>query len=244
MHTLGIDLAAEPKGTALARIHWSANSAQLVELKLGVNDSEIVELAQGATKIGIDCALGWPTQFVEFLKLHSDLNLRSKPSGDINWRRDVSYRETDRFLQRLTGRWPLSVATDRLGMTALRCAGLQARLVGAGFSRDQSGLAEMVEVYPGATLRYWGINTAGYRFDEEIRKKLLSQLLERAPWLELGDFEDNLLSSTDAFDSLIAALSARAAAISKATLPTTTDLINARVEGWIALPTVRVEELV
>ena len=102
----------------------------------------------------------------------------------------------------------------------------------------------MVEVYPGATLRYWGINTAGYRFDEEIRKKLLSQLLERAPWLELGDFEDNLLSSTDAFDSLIAALSARAAAISKATLPTTTDLINARVEGWIALPTVQVEELV
>jgi hypothetical protein len=63
----GVDLAAEPKGTALAIIDWSPDQARLVELKLGIDDAQIVAAAPTLTKLGIDCALGWPLEFIEFL---------------------------------------------------------------------------------------------------------------------------------------------------------------------------------
>jgi hypothetical protein len=63
----GVDLAAEPKGTALAVIDWSADAAELVELNLNVDDAAIVLAAGQVEKLGIDCALGWPVDFVDFL---------------------------------------------------------------------------------------------------------------------------------------------------------------------------------
>jgi len=52
--TVGIDLAAEPKGTALALIEWSAGLAKLTDLQVGAHDSVIVEASLRADKIGID----------------------------------------------------------------------------------------------------------------------------------------------------------------------------------------------
>ena len=128
MLTAGVDLAAEPKGTALAIIEWKRTSATLVDLQLGVADQQIVEAAQVVDQLGIDCALGWPIEFVEFLNNHSRGNLESFPDGGMDWRRRVSFRESDRHVREVTGKWPLSVSTDRLGLTAMRCAGLQGRL--------------------------------------------------------------------------------------------------------------------
>lgn len=236
MLTLGIDLAAEAKGTALAQIRWSKDRAELVQLQLGVEDEVIVQYALDSDKIGIDCALGWPKDFVQFLNAHSTNNPDANPSGDIDWRRRLSFRETDRQVRAITGRWPLSVATDRLGMTALRCAGLQAKLRQAGISIDRSGLGRVVEIYPGASLRLWGFDTAGYRTEQSARSRLLAELESQVPWLKLGNFRPLLESSTDAFDALIAALATRAAALGKATLPDPEQLENAREEGWIALP--------
>ena len=113
MHTLGIDLAAEAKGTALAQIRWAEDRAELVQLQLGVEDEVIVQYALDSDKIGIDCALGWPKDFVRFLNAHSTNDPEANPSGDIDWRRRLSFRETDRQVRAITGRWPLSVATDR-----------------------------------------------------------------------------------------------------------------------------------
>jgi hypothetical protein len=48
MLVAGIDLAAEPKGTALALVEWNNNQAKLRELFLGVDDSQIVEATKGA----------------------------------------------------------------------------------------------------------------------------------------------------------------------------------------------------
>jgi hypothetical protein len=70
--TAGIDLAAEPKATALALIEWGKNQAELQLLSLGVADEQIVGLAKSADKIGIDCAFGWPVEFFEFLAQSPD----------------------------------------------------------------------------------------------------------------------------------------------------------------------------
>jgi len=87
MHTAGVDLAAEPKGTALAIIEWKETTATLVDLQLGVNDQAIVEAAGVVDKLGIDCALGWPFDFVELLYKHAHLASSSFPDGGMDWRR-------------------------------------------------------------------------------------------------------------------------------------------------------------
>jgi predicted nuclease with RNAse H fold len=245
MITAGIDLAAEPTGTALALIEWNGNKAKLQGLFLGVDDSQIVEATIGANKIGIDCAFGWPVEFFEFLTQHMNPNQTPQGiDGAMEWRRTLSHRETDREVRKITGRWPLSVSTDRLGLTAMRNAGLLARYQEAGVNVDRSGQGIVCEVYPGATLRLWGFDTAGYRTEDNKRAKLLEKLKAQAPWLDLSDSEDQMLSSTDCFDAVIAALAARAVALGAYSKPSKDQLDKAKVEGWICLPNGEIASLI
>ena len=233
----GVDLAAEPKGTAMALIDWSANSAKLVDLRLGVTDADIVATAQKIEKLGIDCALGWPVQFVDFLNRINLLEGSGEPfSGDLELRRALAYRETDRHVRAVTGRWPLSVSTDRLGMTAIRCAGLLSQLVQSGVPIDRSGAGKVVEIYPGASLRIWGLRTPGYRASAELRAGMIDVLRELAPYLDLGDAAALMIESCDAFDAVIAALAARSALLGHYEKPQPAQLQQAKTEGWVALP--------
>jgi len=237
MRTAGVDLAAEPKGTALAVIDWSDTVASVVELQVGVTDDVIVHTAGTVEKLGIDCAFGWPDEFVDFVVAHSlgDEN-RIGVDGGIAWRRTLAYRETDREVRRITGRWPLSVSTDRLGLTAMRCAGLLSRISEAGIAVDRSGAGMVAEVYPGATLRLWGFSTTGYRTDPLLRIKLIEEIRDLAPWLNLGPCAPQMIASTDAFDAVIAALAARSAALGQYEPPAASLRDRARREGWIVLP--------
>lgn len=238
MRTAGVDLAAEPAGTALALLEWHDHHARLVELSCGVSDETIVDATNGVTKIGIDCALGWPREFVDFLVQHSALAAEHVDiDGGMQWRRRLSYRETDRHVREVTGRWPLSVATDRLGVTALRAAGLLSRLGRAGVDVDRSGQGTVVEVYPGASLRLWGFDTMGYKTSMDAREALLRVVLEAAPWLDLGAHQDMMVTSSDAFDAVIGSLAARSSALGLSTAPPESLRALAQVEGWIALPT-------
>jgi predicted nuclease with RNAse H fold len=241
--TAGVDLAAEPKGTALAIIEWNKTQATLVDLQLGVNDETIVEAAGVVDKLGIDCALGWPIEFVEFLNNHANLGSTSFPDGGLDWRRRTSFRESDRHVREVTGKWPLSVSTDRLGLTAMRCAGLQGRLQQSGIEIDRSGSGKVVEIYPGASLRLWGFDTSGYRANEDARAELLTAIEHSVPWLNLGSYRELMIGSTDAFDAVTASLATRAAAINRY-LPAPRDIRDiAKVEGWIALPTGSITDL-
>ena len=237
MLTAGVDLAAEPKGTALALVEWSSGIATVVDLQLGVSDEPIVKIASQVDKLGIDCALGWPMEFVNFVAQQAHPTLASHDfDGGMVWRRSLAYRETDRHVREVTGRWPLSVSTDRLGLTAMRCAGLLTRLSASGVEIDRSGSGLVTEVYPGASLRLWGFNTSGYRSSEDLRATLLNSLTAQATWLELGEYEELMISSCDAFDAVIAAIVARASAVGRTLPPNEDQVSTARVEGWVALP--------
>ena len=242
--TAGVDLAAEPKGTALALVKWEKNRATLTELILGVTDELLVSTAASVERFGIDCALGWPEEFRLFLDGHARLHLEPQHvDGGMDWRRQLSYRVTDREVHAITGRWPLSVATDRLGLTAMRCAGLLSRIQQCGIPVDRSGAGLIAEVYPGAALRLWGFTTKNYRVSEQVRAELITELLERAPWLELGHHKELMIASCDALDSVIASLVTRSVALGKATSPTTPQRSSAEIEGWIHLPTCDIAEL-
>lgn len=238
MLTAGVDLAAESKGTALAVIDWRGPGATLLELHLGVDDARIARTAGTVEKLGIDCALGWPDEFVRFVAAHASQDSTApRVDGGMDWRRTLAYRETDREVRRHTGRWPLSVSTDRLGLTAMRCAGLLARILEAGIAVDRAGSGVVVEVYPGASLRLWGFATTRYRTEAESRATLLHELQRAAPALDLGSFAGLMIASADAFDAVVAALAARSAALGASLPPPSSQLQRARREGWIALPT-------
>ncbi len=238
MRTVGVDLAASDASTAVAVIEWTDAGGELVSLRLGAADSEIVDAAAQAHKTGIDCALGWPDAFVAFVAAHAEASTAPDVSGEADWRRELAYRETDRVVRELTGRWPLSVSTDRLGVTALRCAGLVSRLRAAGANTDRSGAGDIAEVYPGASLRMWGFDTRGYRVDPGARRALLDALCGAAPRFAIDDASRELMvRSGDAFDAVVAAFATRAAAQGEVIEPAVHQLAQARREGWVALPT-------
>ncbi|MDF2442598.1 MAG: hypothetical protein JWR01_801 [Subtercola sp.] len=256
MITAGVDLAAEPKGTALAVIEWpepggrgsgrgSGFAATLTSLTLGVDDAQVADCATQVDRLGIDCALGWPDDFVQFIVAHHEGRVLDPGiDGGIDWRRTLAYRETDRVVRERTGRWPLSVSTDRLGLTAMRAAGLLARIAERGIPIDRSGSGLVVEIYPVASLRLWGLRTAGYRADALRRAELIADLLAAAPWFDVQGFGPLMQSSTDAFDAVVAALATRAAAVGLADRPGERMLARARREGWVALPNGSLQSLV
>jgi hypothetical protein len=214
-----------------------------VQLDLNVNDQFIVDSTREAEKLGIDCALGWPIEFVDFLKSYSQSSF-SQIDGDMSWRRRMAYRETDRAVREFTGRWPLSVSTDRLGLTAMRCAGLLSKLSADGVEIDRTGAGKVVEIYPGASLRLWGFDTSGYRASATARAVLLERVQQAAPGFEPGDFAELMIESCDAFDSVIANFAARSAQVGLSTRPTIANAQRAQAEGWIALPETTIAALI
>ena len=245
MLTIGVDLAAEPARTARAAVEWSAGRARIREVALDSSDAGIVALSRGATTVGVDCAFGWPLEFAAFVHAHTRREVAPRSLAGRDWRRRLAYRETDRAAREATGRWPLSVSTDRLGMTAMRCAELLEAFEEEGEVVDRSGAGRLVEVYPSAALRHWRIDTAGYKTRPEAVPLAVDALRRAAPWLEGSAAAFALMArSNDALDAVIAALNARAHALG-ATLPIPEEHREAaRAEGWIALPTGPLAELV
>ena len=56
VRTLGVDLASQPRTTAACLIEWQPGRAQVEYVELGVDDQRrVVELAESAEKVGLDC---------------------------------------------------------------------------------------------------------------------------------------------------------------------------------------------
>jgi len=246
MLTVGVDLAAEATNTAVAWLDWRPAGAVVRDVVRGVGDDAIVAAVGQADKAGIDCPFGWPESFVRFVAAHRDnqLTLPEDVAGR-DWRRQLAFRRTDEAVRAATGLVPLSVAADRIAHPAMRCAGLLARLAREGQPVDRSGSGVVVEVYPAASLKQWGLPHRRYKRSENlaVRGKLVDALLAAADWLTLGRHEQACRASDDALDAVIAALTARAAFLGRTIPPGPEHAAAARTEGWIMLPASRLSEL-
>jgi predicted nuclease with RNAse H fold len=247
MRTVGVDLAAQPKHTAVAVIEWEPGRARVAEIELPADDDAVLRQSQRADKVGIDCPLGWPEPFVEFLCAHR-LNAHQTPAGDPRreaWR-SLAYRRTDERVRTVAGLVPLSVATDRIGLTAMRAARLQALLAHRGHDVQRSGTGLIVEVYPAAGLKLWRLPHNRYkgRAHHGGLGTLVDALVGAAPWLALAEHEEVCRRSDHAIDAVVAALLARATARGFTEMPKGADRTAAAVEGWIALPSCPVGDLV
>ena len=243
---MGIDLAAGEAKTAIAEIRWGPGHATVEGLRVGASDEVLLAGIARADKAGIDCPLGWPEPFIEFLAAHRAGQLTAPEDvGGQRWRRRLAYRSTDEVIRARTGLVPLSVAADRIGHTAMRCAGLLAILARTGRPVDRLGAGVVVEVYPAAALKAWGLPWRGYKgpAKADVLGHLVDALAVTAPWLLLGGFEPVCRRTDHAVDAVIAALVARAAATDRTAQPEGEQAALAGVEGWIALPTTPLEQL-
>lgn len=248
VRTLGVDLAAATKRTAVAVLDWCGGAARLERLSLDVGDQEIVELFAGSSMTGIDCPVGWPDAFLPFIAGHLALDPHPVLDHDgIEGRRLLAYRDTDRFVTAQTGLIPLSVSADRLAHPAMRCAVVQAKIARDHGPQGRDGSGRLAEVYPAASLKTWGLPARGYKGRGKPESERLSLILDgltaAAPWLDLAGHDDRLAASDDMFDALVASLTARAVALGRTLRPDDSQVGAARTEGWIHLPTGAVSDL-
>ncbi len=245
MLTVGVDLAAQPAGTALAAIEWQDGAARLVELEVGIVDSRIVDLSRGAACVGIDVPFGWPIEFAQFIAAHINREAAPRDFSGKEWRQRIRFRDTDRYVRERIGKWPLSVATDLLSLAAMHGAELLEAFEAAGTVVDRAGRGTLVEVYPAASLRIWGIDASGYKRNTDDLRATAARVLAEAPWLSVSAGHRELIAtSDDALDSLIACFTARAHALGLTGAVPEGMVAVAEVEGWIALPTGAVADLV
>ncbi len=240
---LGIDLAAQPAKTGVVRLaprgagRWDAN-----ELDTPADDDALVEAARSVDVIGVDAPLGWPTAFVAAVDAHSAFG-RWPNGGD---RTDLTHRATDHRVTALTGRSPLSVSADKLGIVAMRCALLQQRWADEVWRRaaPRDGSGPLIEAYPAAAMRAWGIDPTGYKGGSgakaEIGRKARASIFHVVrqstdEWLDLSPIADRCVASDHVLDGLFSALVAVAAHTSMSERPS--DPATALVEGWIHVPT-------
>jgi predicted nuclease with RNAse H fold len=239
MRTLGVDLAADARNTGVCEVDWDACGGSVLVVEGPHDDDRLVASIIGADKVGVDVPLGWPEPFVEALVAHA---------GHAPWpgrdRRELRLRRTDVAVRDACGLNPLSVSSDRIGVPAMRWAALEDRLRCDG-PVDRSGGGRVVEVYPAGALKLWGLPHRAYkRPDQRAALAALVAALQARARLGLdAGAEEALRTSDHAFDALVAALIARAAALGRTTRPPPDARALARREGWVHLPTCDLADL-
>ncbi len=243
MRIAGVDLAAEADRTGLAILNVgereSLNAQMTIdELLLGADDHAIRNAITQAGRTGVDVPLGWPQKFVEFVSDHASGELSAPESTDREWRRGLALRETDRYVQRAIGVWPLSVATERIAYAAMRWAGIEAHLRAEGVSTARDGSGVVYEVYPAAALKAWGLQHRGYKGQKnsEVRHQLVDELSKTFPNLEWNGHRDLCVADDNALDAVLAAIIALEAYLGRCE-PAPADLKSSALrEGWIWVP--------
>lgn len=248
MRVVGIDLAASPASTGVVVLEQGSERWSARAVDGDATDDLLVEIARDAAAVGLDAPLGWPDAFVDAVTAHHRF---ARWPGTTD-RRGLTHRLTDRVTRDVIGRFPLSVSADLLGVVAMRAALLQQRWayeVWRGLApRDGSG--PLSETYPAAAFAVWGIECRGYkaraRPDEArvVREGIVRELARSTQeWLDLGEVERVGVVNDHVLDALVCALIAVAVVTGRTVGPTGEDVEVARREGWIHVPSGRLDEL-
>ena len=242
--TLGIDLSATDAKTAACAIRWENGRGSVDVPRRGLSNDDLRVLITDAAAAGVDAPFSWPVPFPRTLVEHGSTG---------GWPADYrspryQLRATDLFVDGIARR-PLSVSTDRIGVTAMRCARLLQEFAEDRGKRrlDLTGRDGIYEVYPAAALSAWGAKAAGfdaegYKSGSEAkvrRAKLVDTFAAAtADWLHFpGAAQQECVTRDDALDSFIAALATRAAHLGRTRAPETVEQQQlAPVEGWIHVP--------
>lgn len=240
---VGVDLAADPRRTGVV-VAEPGPPWRLTGPAAG-DDATILALADGAV-LALDAPLGWPDAFVAAVAAHH--GFRGWPPGAD--REDLRHRATDRHVTgRALGVRPLSVSSDLIGVVAMRAAFLLDELGarrGRPLARD--GSDGVVEVYPAAALRAWGLlaprgerykgGRAGDPGPRAVRRRILGALGGAlAGRVELdGGLVEAAEASDHVLDAAVSALVGLESLAGRTEGPPPGLVARAAREGWIHVP--------
>jgi hypothetical protein len=109
---------------------------------------------------------------------------------------------------------------------------------------DRAGSGVVVESYPATALKQWRFAHTRYKGAANIEARIeIVTELDQYDGLDLGCWRTLCIASDHALDAVLCALVAKAAVDHKTLLPTDAQLATAQVEGWIAVPTCSLEDL-
>jgi predicted RNase H-like nuclease len=260
MLTLGVDLAAQDRNTAICLVRWNANGARVLEARRDVSDDCILDLAEKAARggrdhaVGVDAPFGWPRAFERAVAAWAGGGAWPEPrETDAVARRErartLRLRFTDRWIAERLRRDPLSVSTDKIAICAMRAAAL----LSAAAERDGGAPLDRVagpwfEVYPAAARRQWKLPTVNDKADRTLREARLAAIeaLVGAAGTSLvfsGQTRERCVESDDVLDALLCAFVARAARLARTHRPPADPDGTIAREGWIQLPTGGLEDL-
>jgi predicted nuclease with RNAse H fold len=221
-------------------VRWEGGEARVQTPCCPQSDEQLLDAVEAADVAGIDIPLGWPDAFVTVVAGYH----AGRPWPDVT-PASLCYRATDVHIERRLrelSRWrrPLSVASDRIAIPAMRAARLLTRLAERGFAVDRSGAGRLVEAYPAAALEVWNLPSRRYKGTKgaAVRAAIFAELARRTErWLRLDALTRHSCCGSDhALDALLAALVARAATRGLCERPPAAHAATAAREGWIALP--------
>ncbi len=237
-------MASQDARTAICSIRWEGGRAEIQPLgSPGASDSEIRRYVETADRIGVDIPLGWPSAFVEAVARHH--RGEAWPADDsAEAMMSLRLRETDRWLTLRARRpgeprarcHPMSVSSNLIAIPAMRMA----RVLGPV---DRSGTGKVIEVYPAAALFVWGLPYRRYKGVQPDRRDARHDLVQSASRAD-AMAERSRAIRTGSGSRKTTTSSTRSSPRSSqerrmrgcATSRMTRRRINARMEGWIALP--------
>lgn len=235
MRTLGIDLAAQAKGTFLCQLLWEADGVSIEALRRNEEHDSDADLRRAMANpdvdvIGVDVPFGWPDAFVALMKGES--HVASWQSAES---KSLRLRATDVHCAEVFAVTPMSVTMDRIAAPAMRW-----RLL----TQNGEVPVNVREVYPAAALKAWKLANQGYKQLEQrpAREKIVAAL-EAALRLEPSEHLDRMRDEADALDAFVASLVARAFALGCTQLPPSEKVEVAAREGWIHVPTCSLQAL-
>lgn len=245
--TVGVDLSADPTKTAVCSIDWGDNGkGEITGLRKGTarepwDDRALKEIIDSSDKTGIDAPFGWPLPFVAAVQGWMDKSKKPEDPFSGSDFKQFRLRQTDRRI--IKPRKPLSVSSDRIAVTAMRCT----RLIEATGGVDRTGAkGKLMEVYPAAALYFWGLKAEGYKDGKPKERAALVAELSRHLKKVCPMSPENVAKCQkhhDCLDALIAALVVRAFLLGQTSTPGTRDeKIAAPIEGWLHVPTCQLSE--
>ncbi|MDQ4062570.1 MAG: DUF429 domain-containing protein [Actinomycetota bacterium] len=230
MKLVGIDFSTTPRACGICVLEGGA----ITHVGRGNNAAEHPDWLVGhcaeATVVAVDVPFGWPRPFMEALSCYRIGDALDLP------REQYRLRATDFWIkENIPPLQPLSVSTDKLGSTAIVGTKLLHAVGNEGFRlspRSAARSATVVEVYPAASLRAWGLP------HNNIETPIVLEALREAFELTIGDTDqNNLLQSRHCLDALVSALTAKEYADGNTFYPP--EYIpdeTIEVEGWIHVP--------
>lgn len=235
MLIIGLDAATQPERFGYAVAEKSPQRVRI--LNAGVLKSHssadalsvvIAPRLKRATRalVAIDAPLGWPASAGPALVGHSaGEQVKLHPDR-------LFHRITDEFVQSKIKKRPLEVGASLIARAAYAALSALQRLreetrlpLPLVWAPSFDGIG-VIEVYPGASLKVWGIEHDGYKKDPHIRHRISKQLSGRASGIvELA------IDPVDAFDAALCVIAGADFLDGRVWLPE--DAMSTRKEGWI-----------